>query len=74
MKIIIAGTGKVGRSVAAVLSEEGHDVTVIDLDSETIALVSNDLDVICAEGNAADPEVLRSVGAGKADLVVAVTE
>ncbi len=74
MKIIIAGTGKIGRSVASTLSEEGNDVTVIDLDPETIAQVSNDLDVICAEGNAADPEVLREVGADKADLVVAVTE
>lgn len=74
MKIIIAGTGKVGRSVAAVLAEEGNDVTVIDMSPETIALVSNDLDVICAEGNAADPEVLRGAGAGDADLVVAATE
>ena len=74
MKIIIAGTGKVGRSVAAVLTEEEHDVTVIDMDPETVSLVSNDLDVICVEGNAADPEVLRGAGAEKADLVVAATE
>ena len=31
MKIVIAGTGKVGRTVAAVLSEEENDVTIIDL-------------------------------------------
>ena len=74
MKIIIAGTGKVGRSVAAVLSDEGNDVTIIDLDPETIESVSNDLDVNCVEGNAADPEALRGAGAGEADLVVAVTE
>ena len=74
MKIVIAGTGKVGRTVAAVLSEEENDVTVIDLDPETVSQVSNDLDVICVEGNAADPEALRGAGVGAADLVVAATE
>ena len=74
MKIVIAGTGKVGRTVAAVLSEEENDVTIIDLDPETISQVSNDLDVICVEGNAADPEALRGAGVASADLVVAATE
>lgn len=74
MKIIIAGTGKVGHMVAAVLSEEENDVTVIDLDPETVSRISNDLDVICVEGNAADPETLRGAGVGTADLVVAATE
>ena len=74
MKIVIAGTGKVGRTVAAVLSEEENDVTIIDLDPETVSLVSNDLDVICVEGNAADPEALRGAGVASADLVVAATE
>ena len=74
MKIVIAGTGKVGHMVAAVLSEEENDVTVIDLDPETVSRISNDLDVICVEGNAADPETLRGAGVGTADLVVAATE
>jgi len=74
VKIVIAGTGKVGRTVAAVLSEEENDVTIIDLDPETIPQVSNDLDVICVEGNAADPEALRGAGVASADLVVAATE
>ena len=56
MKIIIAGAGKIGRSVAAILSEEGHDITVIDRDSELISLISNELDVICVEGSATNPE------------------
>ncbi len=74
MKIIIAGTGKVGRTVAAVLSEEGHDVTIIDNDPETVFSVSNDLDVICVEGNAADPETLREAGVDSADLLLTATE
>ena len=48
MKILIAGGGKVGYSVAETLSAEGHDITVIDRDPAVIDSVSNSLDVICA--------------------------
>ena len=36
MKIIIAGGGKIGHSVAAILADEGHDITVIDRNSALI--------------------------------------
>lgn len=74
MRIIIAGGGKIGRSVAAILSEEGHDITVLDRDSELIGQISNDLDVICVEGSATNPETLREAGAASADLLMAATE
>ena len=74
MKIIIAGAGKVGQSVAALLAQEGHDITIIDKDPDTIQTLSNELDVICVEGSATNPEVLREAGAEKADLLLAATE
>ena len=43
MKIIIAGAGKIGHSVARILSEEGHDITIIDRDPDIIQLLSNEL-------------------------------
>ena len=45
MKIIIAGGGKVGYSVAETLSAEGHDITVIDRDPQVIEHVSNTLPI-----------------------------
>ena len=74
MKIIIAGAGKIGNSVAALLAEEGHDLTVIDRDPDIITRLSNELDVICVEGSATNPETLREAGAGSADLLLAATE
>ena len=74
MNIIIAGAGKVGRTAAALLLEEGHDVTVIEQNSELIQALSNELDLICVEGSATDPEVLREAGARQADLLMAATE
>ncbi len=63
MKIIIAGAGKVGHSVAALLAEEGHDITIIDRDPDTIQLLSNSLDVICVEGSATSAATLQEAGA-----------
>ena len=74
MKIIVAGAGKVGSSVAALLAQEGHDITIIDHDPDTIQSVSNALDVICVEGSATNPETLREAGADHADLLLAATE
>ena len=74
MKIVVAGAGKIGHTVCRVLAEEGHDLTVIDQDPETINLVANDVDVITVEGNAADPELLREAGVEDAELFLAVTE
>lgn len=73
MKIIIAGAGKSGFAVAKTLSEEGHDITVIDKSGEIITQVSNALDVICVEGNATNPESLIGAGAAEAELIVAAT-
>ena len=74
MKIIIAGAGKIGHAVAAILADEGHDVTIIDRDPDTISTLSNELDVICVEGSATNPEILREAGAADADLLMAATE
>lgn len=74
MKILIAGMGKIGYSIAEILSNEGHEISVIDQDPETISRVSNNLDVLCFEGNAANPQALAEAGAAQADLIVAVSE
>ena len=73
MKIIIAGAGKIGYSVADILTAEGHDITVIDNDSATIDILSNNLDVICVEGSATNSETLLEAGAADADLLMAAT-
>lgn len=74
MKIIIAGAGKIGATVARMLESEGHDITVIDRDSDNISHLSNELDIICVEGSATNPETLLDAGADTADLLMAATK
>ncbi len=73
MKIIILGAGEVGYNVARRLSEEDHDVTVIDQDPEMIHRLSENLDVQYILGQGSSPSVLKEAGLKKADMLVAVT-
>lgn len=74
MKAIIIGAGKVGFSIAQLLSNEEHDVVVIEQDEERSQLVDQVLDVQVINGSGASWKVLEAAGVRHADMVVAVTE
>lgn len=73
MNIIIAGAGKVGLNVAGHLVAEGHNITVIDTNQETLDRASNQLDVMCVKGNCASRISLQEAGVQDADMVIAAT-
>ncbi|MBR3429665.1 MAG: Trk system potassium transporter TrkA [Clostridia bacterium] len=74
MRIIVIGAGKVGYTLAEHLTQEEHDVTVIDKDDSVIERCSGSLDVICLKGNGANAKVLLEAGVDKANIVIASTE
>ena len=73
LKIIIVGDGKVGFALAEHLSQEEHDVTVIDTNDDALRRASEALDVLCVKGNGASLSALREAEAGSADVVIAAT-
>ena len=73
MKIIIAGDGKVGSTLARQLSSEGYDLTLIDENQMTLEKTIEQYDVIGIHGNCATMQVLRQAGAADADLLIAAT-
>ena len=73
MKILIAGAGKVGSTVARQLSSEGHDLTLIDSKQEVLDRALERFDVMAVRGNCASMEVLRQAGIADADLLIAAT-
>ena len=73
MKTIIIGGGEVGFHLAKGLSEENHDITLIDISPEKVRRTSNNLDVIAIQGDGASPKDLKEAGVQNADITVAVT-
>lgn len=73
MRILIVGAGAVGFHLAQHLSEEGHDIVLIDRDSERLTLAQDQLDIMTIAGNGASADVLEEGGIANADLLAAVT-
>ena len=73
MKMVIIGNGKVGSSLASMLSNEGHDVTVIDINAAALERTQNTEDVMCIEGNGIDKSVQADANVGKSGVVIAAT-
>ena len=74
MKIIILGAGQVGRTAAYHLSrEEANDVTVIDVNEDTLRDLQDRLDIRTVSGNASSPRVLEAAGITNTDILVALT-
>ena len=57
MNIIICGAGRVGYTIAKLLSEQDHSITVIDQSSEDIQKINEDLDVKSIVGKATFPTI-----------------
>lgn len=73
MNIIIVGDGKVGYTLAELLSQEDHNITIVDNNSEALRKADDALDVMCVKGNGASISVLREAGAEHADVLIAAT-
>ena len=73
MNIIICGAGRVGFTIAKILSEQGHSITVIDQSSEDIQKIDDTLDVKAIVGKATYPSNLEKANASEADMIIAVT-
>ena len=73
MNIIICGAGRVGFTIAKILSEQSHSITVIDQSSEDIQKIDESLDVKSIVGKATYPSILEKANALDADMIIAVT-
>lgn len=72
MKVVVAGAGRIGRSLADRLSERLWDVTVIDKSPDRCSvIIKSNLTSFC--GDASDPELLQEAGAGGANIFFALT-
>ena len=74
MKIIVVGCGKVGSALARQLSEEGHNVSVVDKNQQVVNEVSSSCDVLGIVGNGGSYAVQKDLGVEEADLMIAASD
>ncbi|HWQ06328.1 MAG: NAD-binding protein [Clostridiaceae bacterium] len=73
MYIIIAGCGKIGANLVKKLSNEGHDVVVIDPNEENFLQLESGTNCLTIAGMPIDEDVLKQAGIERADALCAVT-
>jgi len=73
MRIIIAGAGEVGTHLAKMLSNENHEIILIDPEESRLKPIDNSLDVLTYEGSATSVKLLQETLHKKTDLFIAVT-
>jgi trk system potassium uptake protein TrkA len=61
-----------GTHLAKMLSGNGHELTVVDVDSKALAEIDSLVDVVTVEGDTTQFSVLRKSGVRKCDLFIAV--
>lgn len=74
MKIVIMGCGRVGAQIANLLEQDGHEITVLDIDAYSFRRLPSEFSGTALLGNGMDEDVLRRAGIEEADLFVAMTQ
>jgi len=73
VKALIMGSGRVASELATLLDEEGHDVTLVDLNLSLFKNLPAGFGGKTIAGDATDEELLRRAGLANADAFIALT-
>ena len=73
MYVIIVGCGRVGSELAKLLSNEGHNVVIIDKNAASLQRLGDTFNGFTLVGNGFDLDLLKQAGVEKADAFCAVT-
>ncbi|GBE55528.1 trk system potassium uptake protein TrkA [archaeon BMS3Bbin15] len=73
MYIIVVGASKIGEQIAKLLSQERHNVVVVEKNEDRATKVSEKLDVSVINGSGTEIDVLQDAGADRADVIFAAT-
>jgi trk system potassium uptake protein TrkA len=74
MYIIVVGGGEVGYHLSKILLNEGHEVLILEQDATRCERLTEELGAVVYRGDGCEAATLESVGTGRADMLVAVTD
>lgn len=73
LDIIIAGGGRVGFQTTEILTDLGHDVTIIEQDERLVTDIADEWIATVIEGDATNPDIIEQAGIERADVIGALT-
>ena len=73
MNIVLVGAGEVGFNLSKILSKEGYNLTIIDIDPRKCNRVNNNIDAIVIEGNGASQRILQKINLNDVKYFLALT-
>ncbi len=73
MRVVIVGAGKLGYTIAELLSNEQMEVVVVDREESQLTALKNNLDVLTITANGASPITMDDPDINGADIFIAVT-
>jgi len=73
MYIIVVGGGRVGYYLVKELLREGHEVLLLEKDPNVCRIINEEMGIVCFRGDGCEAATQQEVGAGRADMLVAVT-
>jgi trk system potassium uptake protein TrkA len=73
MRVVILGCGRVGSRLAALMEEDGNQVSIIDSDPDAFSRLPETFQGRTILGTGIDVDVLKSAGIEQADAFAAVT-
>ena len=74
MNILIVGVGEVGFHLAKRLSEEKHNITVLEIDPEKARYAEEHLDALVTVGSSSSVEDLKKANVDQADVFACLTD
>ena len=74
MNVVIMGCGRVGAQLAALLDEDGHKVTILDIESYSFRRLPSSFKGTALVGDGTDADYLKRAGIEEADAFIAVTQ
>jgi trk system potassium uptake protein TrkA len=74
MNVVIMGCGRVGSQLADILDQEGHTVTILDINEHSFRRLPPNFRGTALLGDGTDQDNLKKAGIQQADAFVAVTE
>jgi trk system potassium uptake protein TrkA len=73
MNILILGAGDIGMQLSKRLSQEKHDITIVDTDPQKVKRASEQLDALVIEGHGCSCRVLQQANVKGIDILAAMT-